>query len=65
MHILLVVNDSIYMLQYFHIKQNADLFKSFHAFECFIKDASELRDVFVHEIQFDETEYGRVMKMIV
>ena len=30
-----------------------------------MKDASELRDVFVHEIQFDETEYGRVVVMIV
>ena len=46
------------MLQCLHIKENADLIKSFYAFRRFMKDASELQDISVDEIQFDETEYG-------
>ena len=55
----------MHMLQYFYIKQNADLIKSFYAFGRFMEDASELQDVSVDEIQVDETEYGRSRPMIV
>ena len=58
MHISIIVFRSIYMLQYFYIKQNADLIKSFYAFGVF-ENASELQDISVYEIQVDETEYGR------
>jgi len=50
------------MLRYFHIKQNADLIKSFYAFGIF-ENASELQDISVYEIQVDETEYGRLRPM--
>ena len=52
------------MLQYYHIKQNADLVKSFYALGV-IKNASELRDESVEEIQVDEIEYEEVVIMIV
>ena len=59
-----VVFSSIRMLKYFHIKQNADLIKSFYAFGVF-ENASELQDESVEEIQVDEIEYGRLRPMIV
>ena len=49
------------MLQYLHIKQNADLIKSFYALGVFM-NASELQDVSVEEIQVDEIEYGGDVK---
>ena len=52
------------MLQYNHIKQNADLVKSFYALGV-IKNASELQDESVEEIQVDEIEYEEVVIMIV
>ena len=58
MHILMIVLGSILMLQYFYIKQNAGLIKSFYASGVF-ENASELQDISVYEIQVDETEYGR------
>ena len=53
MHISMIVLSGKHMLQCFHIKQNADLIKSFYALGV-IKDASELRDISVREFQFDE-----------
>ena len=63
MHISFIVLGSIHMLQFLHIKQNADLIKSFYAFGV-KKGASELQDVSVCEIQVDEIEYGGVVLMI-
>ena len=65
MHISMLVLYITHMLQCLHIKENADLIKSFYAFGRFMKDASELQDISVDEIQFDETEYGRLWPMIV
>ena len=64
MHISIIVFISNHMLQYFRIKQNADLIKSFYAFGVF-ENASELQDISVCEIQVDETEYGRSRPMLV
>ena len=64
MHISIIVHGSNHMLQYFHIKQNADLIKSFYALGV-IKNASELQDESVEEIQVDEIEYEEVVIMIV
>ena len=59
-HISMIVLGSILMLQYFRIKQNADLIKSFYALGV-IKNASELQDESVEEIQVDEIEYEEVV----
>ena len=64
MHISLVVNNSIRMLQYLHIKQNADLIKSFYAFG-FFKDASEVQDVSVEKFNLMKLNMGGVVLMIV
>ena len=56
-HIFNVVFRSIYMLQYFYIKQNADLIKSFYALGVF-KDASELQDVSVVKINLMKLNMG-------
>ena len=64
MHILMIVLGSILMLQYFYIKQNADLIKSFHALGGQIRRIWTSRRI-GREIQVDEIEYGRVMTMIV
>jgi hypothetical protein len=58
------VLGSIFVLQYFCIKQNADLIKSFYALGV-IENASELRDKSVEKIQVDEIEYEEVVIMIV
>ena len=63
MHISIIVLDNLFMLQYFRIKQNADLIKSFYALGV-IKNASELQDESVEEIQVDEIEYEEVVIML-
>ena len=57
MHISTIVFRSIHMLQYLHIKQNADLIKSFYALGVF-KDASELQDVSVVKINLMKLNMG-------
>ena len=51
------VFSGIHMLQYFHIKQNADLIKSFYALDVF-KDASELQDISVVKFNLMKLNMG-------
>ena len=57
MHISIIVFGSTHMLQYFYIKQNADLIKSFYALGV-IKDASELQDVSVVKFNLMKLNMG-------
>ena len=57
MHISLIVNNSIRMLQYLHIKQNADLIKSFYALGVF-KDVSEVQDISVVKFNLMKLNMG-------
>ena len=46
------------MLQFFYIKQNADLITNHSMRLAFYENVSELQDISFVEIQVDETEYG-------
>lgn len=48
------------MLQFFYIKQNADLITNHSMRLAFYENVSELQDISFVEIQVDETEYGGV-----
>ena len=56
-HISMIALGSMHMLQYFHIKQNADLIKSFYALDVF-KDASELQDISVVKFNLMKLNMG-------
>ena len=57
MHIIMIVFRSTHMLQYLHIKQDADLIKSFYALGV-IKGASELQDISVMRFKLMKLNMG-------
>ena len=58
MHISMLVLYITHMLQCLHIKENADLIKSFYAFGRFMKDASELQDISVAKFNLMKLNMG-------